>query len=168
MRLRRRSAHRLAAAAGILGLALGVGAQTGADPGADRERGGDGSSSPRVEPLQDIHFAACPCWLTSRELIEQIERIHSDISFECDVASGISSIEIKAFSSGVGGPFRSFVYTAQPRAVGDTRCRHVQTQPSLDIAASAGLRTPSERAACSTIVTNAATQLQCSGVELLE
>jgi hypothetical protein len=115
-----------------------------------------------VQPFQDVHFGVCPCWLTAKELVEEIEQLHSDISFECHLSIGTISVEISASSSGVGGPFRSEVSTAQQRSASDSRCRHIQFQPQVIISASEDLRTLSQRSACLSIVSSAAARLGCT------
>ncbi len=112
-------------------------------------------------PDEPRPFQVCPCWLGPEELVGQVRGIHSEISFQCYLTTGRSSVEIFARSAGVGGPFRSYVYSAQPRAAVDARCRHFQSQPRERFATAQQLRTPAQSAACVSIVTAAASMLRC-------
>jgi hypothetical protein len=86
--------------------------------------------------------------------------IHSDISFTCYLTETRSAIEIFARSSGVGGPFRSYVYATQPRAALDSSCRHFH-QPQERFATRHQLRFRTQRYACVSIIQRAAKMLGC-------
>jgi hypothetical protein len=86
-----------------------------------------GTSAPsrgQAPPVQEAPFQACPCWLGPEELVGEMRAIHSDISFTCYLTDTRSAIEIYARSSGVGGPFRLYVYATQPRGALDSSCSH--------------------------------------------
>ncbi len=114
-----------------------------------------------VETFQDIHFAVCPCWPTTLDLVDEIHYFHSDFSFTCFLSVGLRSVEVSAHSSGAGGPFQSEVFTPQPRSRTSTRCSHVQARPRIHVSSREELKTDRERAACVAIVTDAAARLGC-------